>query len=58
MKNIYQSNSKNCVTERNIKYQLTIPSKSQQNDIAKRRNRILLEIVKSIMTEDNLLITC
>ena len=37
-----------------IQQQLTIPRTSQQNDIAERRNRTLLDTVRSMMAHANL----
>jgi len=40
--------------EKGIQRQLTIPRTSQQNDIAERRNRTLLDTVRSMMAHANL----
>ena len=40
--------------EKGIMRQLTIPRKPQQNGVAERRNRTLLEMVRSIMAQANL----
>ncbi|XP_075669835.1 uncharacterized protein LOC142639561 [Castanea sativa] len=40
--------------EKGIRRQLTIPDTPQQNGVAKRRNRTLLEIVRSMMAQANL----
>ena len=42
--------------EKGIIRQLTMPRTPQQNGVAERRNRTLLEMVRSIMTQANLLI--
>ena len=43
--------------EKVICKQLTIPGTPQQNGVAERRNRTLLEMVRSIMAQTNLLIS-
>jgi hypothetical protein len=40
--------------EKGIKSQLTMPSTPQQNGVAERRNRTLLEMVRSMMAQANL----
>jgi transposase InsO family protein len=40
--------------EKGIKRPLTMPSTPQQNGMAERRNRTLLEMVRSMMTQANL----
>jgi transposase InsO family protein len=40
--------------EKGIRRQLTIPNTLQQNGVAERRNRTLLDIVRSIMAQANL----
>ena len=40
--------------EKGIKRQLTMPSMPQQNGVAERRNRTLLEMVRSMMAQANL----
>ena len=37
-----------------IERQLTMPGTPQQNGVAKRRNQILLEMVKTMTTQENL----
>ena len=47
----YLSNQfKELCNEKGIERQLTIPYTPQQNGVAERRNRTLLEIVRSMMT--------
>ena len=43
--------------ENGIERQLTIPETPQQNGVTKRKNRILLEMVRSIMAQANLSIS-
>ena len=43
--------------EKGIQHQLTIPRTPQQNGVAERRNRTLLEMVRSMMAQTNLSIT-
>ena len=43
--------------EKGIQHQLTIPRTPQQNGVAERRNRTLLEMVRSMMAQANLPIT-
>jgi len=43
--------------EKGIQRQLTIPDTLQQNGVAERRNRTLLDMVRSMMTYANLLIS-
>ena len=40
--------------EKGIVHQLTIPNTPQQNGVAERRNRTLLEMVRSMMAQANL----
>ena len=40
--------------EKGIIRQLTIPGTPQQNGVAKRRNRTLLDMVRSMMAQTNL----
>jgi transposase InsO family protein len=44
----------NLCEEKGICRQLTIPKTSQQNGVAERRNKTLLDIVKSMMAQANL----
>jgi transposase InsO family protein len=43
--------------EKGILRQLTIPYTPQQNGVAERRNRTLLEMIRSMMVQANLPIT-
>ena len=43
--------------EKGIQHQLAIPRTPQQNGVAERRNRTLLEMVRSMMAQANLSIT-
>ena len=43
--------------EKGISRQLTIPGTPQQNGVAERRNKMLLDMVRSMMTQANLLIS-
>ena len=43
--------------EKGIQHQLTIPRTPQQNGVVERRNRTLLEMVRSMMAQANLPIT-
>ena len=52
--NIYQTNLKELCLEKGINRQLTIPITLQQNGVTERRNRTLLEMVRSMMTQANL----
>ena len=45
---------KELCNEKWIKKHMTIPGTPQQNSVAERRNRTLLEIVKSMMAQVNL----
>ena len=45
---------KNYCDDRDIAIQLTIPSTSQHNGLAKRRNRTLLDMVRLMMAQANL----
>ena len=45
---------KQLYNEKEIKRQLTIPYTPRQNGIVKRRNRTLLDMVRSMMTHANL----
>ena len=40
--------------EKGIEYQLSIPITPQQNGVAERRNRTLLDMVRSMMAQANL----
>ena len=40
-----------------MRRQLMIPGTSQQNDVAERKNRTLLDMVRSMMAHTNLLIS-
>ena len=53
----YLSNQfKDLCEEKGIRRQLTISNTSQQNGVAERRNRTLLDMVRSMMAQANLLI--
>ena len=53
----YLSNQfKDLCEEKGIRRQLTISNTSQQNGVAERRNRTLLDMVRSMMVQANLLI--
>ena len=45
---------KDICKEKEIRRQLTIPGIPQQNGVAERRNRILLDMVRSMMAQANL----
>ena len=44
-------------TEKGIIRQLTTPNKPQQNGVAERRNRTLLDMTRSMMAQENLSIS-
>ena len=48
---------KDLCEENGISKQLTIPNTPQQNGVVERRNRTLLDIVRTMMAQDNLLIS-
>ena len=48
---------KDYLTQNKIVSQLTAPGTPQQNGVAKRRNRTLLEIVRSMMSYSTLLVS-
>ena len=49
---------KDLCDEKGISRQLTIPGTPQQNGVAERRNRMLLDMVRSMMAQANLPISC
>ena len=48
---------KDLCDEKGISRQLTIPGTSQQNGVAERKNRTLLDMFRSMMAQANLLIS-
>jgi transposase InsO family protein len=55
--NTYLNNFKKNCDEKGIARQLTIPYTPQQNGESERRNKILFDIVRSMMTHANLQIS-
>ena len=49
---------KDLCDEKGISRQLTIPGTPQQNGVAERRNRMLLDMLRSMMAQANLPISC
>ena len=52
--NIYLNNSKRFCDEKSIARQLAIFYSPQQNGVAERRNKTLLDMVRSMMAQANL----